>query len=232
VVNELNPPSGRSQDAFFPRDLASCLPTIVAGDGVYLIDDRGRRLLDVCSGPFLAGLGQGNERVLTAMLDQGRRLTYTYSRSTRHEANAELTRRLAELAGPGLDRVLLTSGGSEAVEMAIKFLRAHAVARGEAQRERVITLMPGYHGATGSPRAWLPGTLRLAPCLPRRGWSMSSLRRRALWFLTPTMPARWRAPRGRRYWTRSSIATSSPIQAGWALVSGQGFRRWPPECRG
>lgn len=142
------PPVGGPQDVFFPRASVASLPEIVAGDGVHLVDDGGRRLIDVCSGPFLAGLGQGNERVLAAMLQQGRRLTYTYSRSTRHAANSGLTRRIAGLAGPGFERVLLTSGGSEAVEMAIKFLRARAVARGEPERQRVITLMPGYHGAT------------------------------------------------------------------------------------
>jgi len=124
------------------------MPTIVAGDGIYVVDDRGRRLLDVASGPFLANLGQGNERVLQAMLDQGRRLTYTYSRTTRHAANAALTDRLSALAGPGFERVHLTSGGSEAVEMALKFLRQHAVAMGQPDRHRVISMLPGYHGAT------------------------------------------------------------------------------------
>jgi adenosylmethionine-8-amino-7-oxononanoate aminotransferase len=142
------PPAGGTQDVFFPRSSVGELPTIVAGEGVYLVDDGGRRLLDVCSGPFLASLGQGNERVLAAMLAQGRRLTYTYSRTTRHAANAELTERLAVLAGPGLERAHLTSGGSEAVEMALKLLRAHAVATGHPERHRVISLMPGYHGAT------------------------------------------------------------------------------------
>jgi hypothetical protein len=42
---------------FFPRSSVGDLPTIVAGEGVYLRDDQGRRLLDVCSGPFLANLG-------------------------------------------------------------------------------------------------------------------------------------------------------------------------------
>ena len=70
------------------------------------------------------------------------------SRTTRHHANAALTGRLAALAGAGFERAHLTSGGSEAVEMALKFLRAHAVASGQAQRHRVISLMPGYHGAT------------------------------------------------------------------------------------
>ena len=160
------PPLGGTQDVFFPRSGVGDLPTIVAGEGVYLVDDQGRRLLDVCSGPFLASLGQGNERVLQAMLAQGRRLTYTYSRTTRHAANAELTRRLAMLAGPGLERAHLTSGGSEAVEMALKLLRAHAVATGHPGRSRVISLMPGYHGATlqtlalngdiGVPALWGP----------------------------------------------------------------------------
>ena len=142
------PAVGGTQDVYFDRAAARRLPTIVAGEGIHLLDDRGRRLLDVCSGPFLAALGQGNERVLQAMLDQGRRLTYTYSRTTRHAANAALTERLAALAGAGFERAHLTSGGSEAVEMALKFLRAHAVATGQPERHRVISLMPGYHGAT------------------------------------------------------------------------------------
>ncbi len=141
-------PRGNTQDAFARRDHAAALPTIVSGQGAVLTDDRGRRLIDVCSGPFLALLGQGNERVIGRMAEQARRLTYTYSKTTRHEANAALSGRLAHLAGPGLERVHLTSGGSEANEMALKMLRTRAVAQGEAARTRVITLMPGYHGAT------------------------------------------------------------------------------------
>lgn len=142
------PAIGGTQDVFFARSTASDLPTIVGGQGAYLVDDRGRRLLDACSGPFTANLGQGNERVLAAILAQGRRLSYTYSRTTRHRANAELTRRLAALAGPGFERVHLTSGGSEAVEMALKLVRVHAMAIGQPDRHIVISLMPGYHGAT------------------------------------------------------------------------------------
>jgi adenosylmethionine-8-amino-7-oxononanoate aminotransferase len=82
------------------------------------------------------------------MLEQGRRLTYTYSRTTRHAANARLTEQLATLAGPGFERVHLTSGGSEAIEMALKFLRQYAVATGQPDRHRVISMLPGYHGAT------------------------------------------------------------------------------------
>jgi adenosylmethionine-8-amino-7-oxononanoate aminotransferase len=160
------PATGGTQDVFFPRSSTDDLPTIIAGDGVHLVDDAGRRLLDVCSGPFLANLGQGNQRVLEAMLAQGRRLSYTYSRTTRHSANAALTERLTTLAGPGFERAHLTSGGSEAVEMALKLLRVHAVATGHPERHRVVSLMPGYHGATlqtlalngdiGAPALWGP----------------------------------------------------------------------------
>ena len=148
LTHPSRPPRGGTQDLFFSRSASPQMPTIVAGDGIHLIDERGRRLLDVASGPFLAMLGQGNERVLQAMLDQGRRLSYTYSRTTRHAANARLTEQLAALAGSGFERVHLTSGGSEAVEMALKFLRQHAVATGQPDRHRVISMMPGYHGAT------------------------------------------------------------------------------------
>lgn len=148
MSNPVIPPVGGTQDLFFARSERSDLPSIMRGEGIYLFDDRGRRLLDVCSGPFLANLGQGNERVLAAIQAQGRRLTYTYSRTTRHDANAAMADRLAALAGAGFERVHLTSGGSEAVEMALKFLRAHAVAAGQVSRHRVITLLPGYHGAT------------------------------------------------------------------------------------
>jgi adenosylmethionine-8-amino-7-oxononanoate aminotransferase len=107
-VGEFNYPSiGGTQDVFFDRRSSSLLPRIVAGQGTHLIDEYGRRLLDACSGPFLASL-----------------------------------------AGPGFERAHLTSGGSEAVEMALKFLRAHAVATGQSQRSHVISLVPGYHGAT------------------------------------------------------------------------------------
>ncbi len=137
-----------TQDAFFPRSVSDAMPTVVSGSGVLLLDDRGRELIDVCAGPFLASLGQGNARVIDAMARQARELSYVYARTTRTRANAEFSRTLSELLGEGYDRVHLTSGGSEANEMAIKMVRTRAVARGERDRSVVVTLMPSYHGAT------------------------------------------------------------------------------------
>ncbi|MGZ8793451.1 MAG: aminotransferase family protein [Gaiellaceae bacterium] len=142
------PVRGGAQDLFYASQTTTGFPRIVRGEGVWLWDDVGNRYLDVASGAFLSNLGQGNERVLRAMHEQGHRLTYCYVRNTRHDANEGLSSRLARMAGPGFERVHLSSGGSEAIENAIKLLRQHAVATGRPERRRVITLMPSYHGAT------------------------------------------------------------------------------------
>src|SRR6185436_6451163 len=142
------PAIGGPQSLFYSSAITEALPRMVRGEGIYLWDDEGTRYIDVASGTFLTNLGQGNERVLKAMYDQGKQLTFSYVRNTRHDANEELTERVARLAGPGFERVHLSSGGSEANEQAIKFLRQYAVATGQPQRTRVITLMPSFHGAT------------------------------------------------------------------------------------
>ncbi|MDX6377055.1 MAG: hypothetical protein QOE98_1358 [Gaiellaceae bacterium] len=142
------PAHGGPQSLFYSTAITEGIPRMVRGEGIYFWDENGKRYTDVASGTFLTNLGQGNERVLRAMYDQGRKLTFSYVRNTRHDANEELTERVARLAGPGFERVHLSSGGSEANEMAIKFLRQYAVATGHPERTRVISLMPSYHGAT------------------------------------------------------------------------------------
>lgn len=142
------PDRGGPQSLFYARSTTRDLPHIVRGDGVWLEDDTGARYLDVAAGAFLSNLGQGDERPIRAMSEQARRLTFSYVRNTVHDPNVALAGRIAALAGDGFERVHLSSGGSEANEMAIKFLRQRAVACGEAARTRVITCMPSYHGAT------------------------------------------------------------------------------------
>jgi adenosylmethionine-8-amino-7-oxononanoate aminotransferase len=143
---ESRPSRAGTQDLFYAQTAA--LPRIVRGEGIFLWDEQGRRLLDVGSGAFLANLGQGNRRVLEAMARQGQTLSYSCMRTTTHAANAALTERLASLAGSGFERVHLSSGGSEAIEVAIRLLRLHAVAAGQLERRRLITLLPSYHGGT------------------------------------------------------------------------------------
>ena len=97
--------------------------------------------------PFVANLGQGNARVLDAMLAQGRRLSYTYSRTTRHEANAELAddwRPRRPRTGASASHLGRVGGSRDGT----RTLARHAVATGHPERHGVISMMPGYHGAT------------------------------------------------------------------------------------
>jgi adenosylmethionine-8-amino-7-oxononanoate aminotransferase len=142
------PAVGGSQDVFYRRDALVPLPVIDRASGIRMWDTDGNEYIDASSGPMVSALGHCNPRVLAAMAEQAGRLDYAYTRVARNGPNLEYAQRLCALAGPGFERVFLTSGGSEAVDAAVKFLRRHAVATGQQSRRRVITLEPSYHGAT------------------------------------------------------------------------------------
>ncbi|MDI5930007.1 aminotransferase class III-fold pyridoxal phosphate-dependent enzyme [Rhizobium leguminosarum] len=142
------PSHGGPQDLFYRRRYSTWFPTIVRGEGIYLWDDRGNRYLDAIAGAAVSSLGQGNRRVADAMSKQAQELTYTYVRYARHFPNLKLSERISSLAGPGYERCLFISGGSEANDMAVKLLRQRAVARGEMARTRMISLNPSFHGNT------------------------------------------------------------------------------------
>ncbi len=75
-------------------------------------------------------------------------MDYAFAQVARNRPNLELTERLARLAGPGFERVSLTSGGSEAMENAIKLLRQYAIATGKPSKTKLIACQPSYHGGT------------------------------------------------------------------------------------
>ena len=130
---------------FFP---ATPRPRIARAEGIWFVTEDGRRLMDASSGPVVSNLGHGNPRVLAALERQARDAAFAFPMQFESEANAELGRLLSQLAGPGFERAFLCSGGSEAVETAIKFARQHAFVTGQRQRWKVIARDPGYHGNT------------------------------------------------------------------------------------
>ncbi|TAL95190.1 MAG: aspartate aminotransferase family protein [Paraburkholderia sp.] len=156
------PAVGGPQDLFYSTANTVGLPRIVRGENIYVWDDQGRRLADVSSGAIVSNIGQGNERVLRAMYEQGKKLSFSYVRVSRHDPNSDLSEKLAKLAGPGYERCHFTSGGSEANEMAIKFCRQYAYATGQTRKTRVISCMPSYHGGTLGTIA-VTGDLDFAP---------------------------------------------------------------------
>lgn len=118
------------------------------GRGIYLWDIDGNCYIDVSSGPVVSNIGHGNQRVADAIARQAKQLELAYPRLARHQPNIALAQRLSDLAGPGYERVYFTSGGSEAVETAIKFVRQYALAVRKENRTELISCLPSYHGGT------------------------------------------------------------------------------------
>ncbi|HLQ84810.1 MAG TPA: aspartate aminotransferase family protein [Salinisphaeraceae bacterium] len=143
-------------------------PLIDRAEGIYIWDAQGRRYIDGSSGSMVCNIGHGNARVLAAMQEQMARATFAYRLHFENEPAEELARELSALMPAGLDRVFFCSGGSEAVESCLKLARQYAVAIGEAERYKVISRFPSYHGCTLGALAvtgYTPLTSPFAPML-------------------------------------------------------------------
>ena len=123
-------------------------PTLDRAEGVYMWDKSGKRYLDGSSGAMVSNIGHSNPNVLEAMRRQMEKSTFGYRLHFETEASEALADRLAGLAPDGLERAFFVSGGSEAVESTLKLARQYAIAIGEAQRWKVISRQPSYHGCT------------------------------------------------------------------------------------
>lgn len=123
-------------------------PRLKRAEGVYIWDVSGKRYLDGSSGAMVSNIGHSNPHVLAAMRRQMEISTFGYRLHFETEPGEALAARVAGLAPEGLERVFFVSGGSEAVESAIKLARQYKLARGEAQRWKVISRFPSYHGCT------------------------------------------------------------------------------------
>ncbi len=133
--------------AFFASP-ATKRPRVRRAEGIWFEDTEGKRYLDASSGPVVSNIGHGNARVQAAMAAQAAAFEFAHPMLWESEANLRLTEKITALAGPGLDRAFFVSGGSEAVETALKLCRQHAVVTGEPRRWKVIGREPGYHGNT------------------------------------------------------------------------------------
>jgi adenosylmethionine-8-amino-7-oxononanoate aminotransferase len=123
-------------------------PVLEQARGVYMWDKDGRRYLDGSSGAMVCNIGHSNEIVLEAMRQQMEKSTFGYRLHFETEASENLASKLASLMPAGLSRVFFVSGGSEAVESAMKLARQHALATGHGGRWKVISRAPSYHGCT------------------------------------------------------------------------------------
>jgi len=123
-------------------------PLIDRAEGIYMYAQDGRRFIDGSSGAMVVNIGHGNKNVLDAMKRQMERATFAYRLHFENEPAEELARRLSAKMPAGLDRIFFVSGGSEAVESALKLARQWALVTGQGSRWKVISRFPSYHGGT------------------------------------------------------------------------------------
>jgi len=123
-------------------------PRAVSGDGVYIIDENGKRYLDASGGAAVSCLGHSDPDVRAAIIDQVGKLAYAHSGFFSSDPMEELADDLIAHAPAGMERVYFVSGGSEAVEASLKMARQYFLEIGEPDREFVIARRQSYHGNT------------------------------------------------------------------------------------
>jgi adenosylmethionine-8-amino-7-oxononanoate aminotransferase len=124
------------------------IPIIVRGEGCYVYDEHGKRYLDGLSALFCVNIGHGRADVVQAGAEQAKELGFYTNWSYAHPRAIELAARVAELAPGDLNRVFFTSGGSEAVESALKLARQYHKVTGNPLKTKFIARDIAYHGTS------------------------------------------------------------------------------------
>jgi len=136
----------------FHRNARAEPPMAVAGDGVFVVDAEGRRYLDASGGAAVSCLGHSHPAVIAAIREQVGRLAYAHTGFFTNEPMERLAEVLVDkaraLPGGSLERVYFVSGGSEAMEAALKMARQYFLEIGQPDRRHVIARRQSYHGNT------------------------------------------------------------------------------------
>lgn len=130
------------------RAIHSRMPVAVGGRGIELFDTEGKAYIDASGGAAVSCLGHAHPAVLSALHEQLDRLAYAHTGFFTSEAAEALAELLIADAPAGLSHAYLVSGGSEAVEAALKMARQYFVEKGEPQRRHIIARRQSYHGNT------------------------------------------------------------------------------------
>ena len=132
----------------FQRQIHADPPRAIKGDGVYIIDADGKRYLDASGGAAVSCLGHSDPDVIQAIKDQAETLAFAHTAFFTSEAAEELADLLIGKAPDGIEAVYFVSGGSEAMEAALKMARQYFLETGEPGRTKFIARRQSYHGNT------------------------------------------------------------------------------------
>jgi len=124
------------------------LGTILAGEGVYVKDAQGRSLIDGPAGMWCVNVGHRHPSIAEVLRDQALTLPYTSPWYTSNSPAEQLAGMLAERAPGDLKHVFLTTGGSSAVETALRLMQFYNNVRGQPQKKLIVSRQGGYHGST------------------------------------------------------------------------------------
>lgn len=127
---------------------SSVTPIVSRAEGIYIWDESGNQYIDGSSGAVISNIGHNDPKVLAAINNQAQSTFFTYRTQFENRPAVDLAMKLVEHSAPHLDRVFYVSGGSEAVESAIKLCRSYFYSRGEGNRHVFISRAPSYHGST------------------------------------------------------------------------------------
>jgi len=135
-------------DHVFHRNLRKFYPCADRAEGIYIYDTEGKQYIDGSAGAAVVGIGHGVKEIAEAMVRQAEKISFCHSSQFTSQVAMQLAAKLVQLSPPGLTRVYFLSGGSEAVETAIKMARQYQVERGKAEKYKVVSRWTSYHGNT------------------------------------------------------------------------------------
>lgn len=150
----------------FHRNPKQTLPIAVSGKGVELFDQAGKRYIDASGGAAVSCLGHGHPAVIEAIKQQLDQIAYAHTSFFTTEVAETLADMLAQAAPGDLNHVYFVSGGSEAVEAALKLARQYFVETGQPARRHFIARRQSYHGNTLGALAIGGNAWRREPFLP------------------------------------------------------------------
>ncbi len=121
---------------------------IGSGDGIYIVDGGGKRLIDGPAGMWCVNAGHRREELARVMYEQAMRLSYNTPWYTMNEPSAQLAERISAYAPGDLRHVFFTTGGSSAVESALRFMHFYNNVRGRPGKKLLLSRGGAYHGST------------------------------------------------------------------------------------